>query len=174
VQPGVIGEYSLLLKFGTFISFPLVVLSGNFAPKILHLKGIDSLNLEIAKLTRIIFIGSLLLFISALLLLPYVMKYLNMQIEHGLWIFFMIGFGYLFSSLCAMNEVSLLMLGQEKLYQKIMLTALLLNFVLNLLLIPYFKQYGAAASTMVTLIFWNVLAVYFARKKLQLSTSIIY
>lgn len=174
VSPTIIGEYALLVKFATFTSFPLVVLSGNFAPKILHYSGKEMLNKDIIRLTRIVFSGSLLLFIAVLLAIPFVMEYLNSTIEYGVWIYIMIAAGYLFSASCAMNEVSLLMLGLEKLYQKIMILALLLNFVLNLLLIPYYGVMGAAATTMLTLIFWNVLAVYFARKKLNISTSIIF
>lgn len=173
VTPTTIGEYSVLVKFATFISFPLIVISGNFAPKLLHFSSKDLLNKEIARLTRLIFFGSLLLFILVLFVLPFVLNYLESEIRYGLWIFAMMGTGYLFSASCAMNEVSLLMLGHEKLYQKIMALALLLNFVLNLLLIPWFEVLGAAAATMLTLIFWNACAVYFARKKLNLSTSII-
>jgi O-antigen/teichoic acid export membrane protein len=174
VAPAAIGEYSVLVKFATFISFPLIVISGNFAPKILHFQTKDRLSKEVARLTRLIFFGSFLLFISVLLVLPFVMDYLASEIRYGSWIFTMVGIGYLFSACCAMNEVSLLMLGHEKLHQKIMTLALLLNFLLNLLLIPLFGVIGAAATSMLTLIFWNVLAVYYARKKLNLSTSIIF
>jgi O-antigen/teichoic acid export membrane protein len=174
VNPSVIGEYALLVKFAAFISFPMVVLSANVAPKMLHFKEKSLLQIEIKKMTRFIALGAFLILICLATVLPYVMSYLKIEGASSMWIFFLIGIGYLFSAICALNEASLLMLGEEKLYQKIMLTALVFNFVLNLLLIPIWHELGAAITTMLTLFFWNVVAVHFARKKLALQTSLIF
>lgn len=174
VNPSDIGEYALLVKFATFISFPMVVLSANFAPKMLHYKDKMLLQFEMKKLTRFIALGAFFILISLAAILPYIMSYLKIVGSTSIWIFLLTGAGYLFSAICALNEASLLMLGEEKLYQKIMLTALVFNFVLNLLLIPLWHELGAAITTMLTLFFWNVVAVYFARKKLALKTSLIF
>jgi O-antigen/teichoic acid export membrane protein len=174
VNPSDIGEYALLVKFATFISFPMVVLSANFAPKMLHYKDKSLLQIEMKKMTRFIVLGAFLILICLSAILPYIMSYLKIEGGTSMWIFLLIGIGYLFSAVCALNEASLLMLGEEKLYQKIMLTALVFNFVLNLLLIPLWHELGAAITTMLTLFFWNVAAVYFARKKLALQTSLIF
>jgi O-antigen/teichoic acid export membrane protein len=157
-----------------FISFPMVVLSANFAPRMLHYTDKQVLRSEMIRMTRLIAGGALLIFIGLAVFLPFIITYLNIQSDDSIWIFLLISLGYLFSSACALNEVSLLMLGEEKLYQKIMLAALVFNFVLNLLLIPQWHELGAAITTMLTLLFWNMLAVYFARKKLALQTSLIY
>jgi O-antigen/teichoic acid export membrane protein len=65
------------------------------------------------------------------------------------------------------------MMGEEKLYQKIMLCACIVNLILNLLLIPILKETGAALSSMITMACWNIAAAYYTRKKLQLPTGII-
>jgi len=65
------------------------------------------------------------------------------------------------------------MMGEEKLYQKIMLCACIVNLILNLLLIPILKETGAALASMITMAGWNITAAYFTRKKLQLPTGII-
>jgi len=174
VNPSAIGEYALLVKCAMFISFPMIVLSANFAPRMLHYTDRQVLRSEMIRMTRLIAGGALLIFIGLAVFLPFIITYLNIQSDDSIWIFLLISLGYLFSSACALNEVSLLMLGEEKLYQKIMLAALVFNFVLNLLLIPKWHELGAAITTMLTLLFWNVLAVYFARKKLALQTSLIY
>jgi O-antigen/teichoic acid export membrane protein len=174
VNPADIGEYALLVKFATFISFPMVVLSANFAPKMLHYTDTKLLQREMIKMTRLIATGAFFILACLTAVLPYIMSYLKIEGSTSLWIFLFIGAGYLFSAVCALNEASLLMLGEEKLYQKIMLSALVFNFVLNLLLIPLWHELGAAITTMLTLLFWNVTAVYFARKKLALQTSLIF
>jgi O-antigen/teichoic acid export membrane protein len=174
VNPADIGEYALLVKFATFISFPMVVLSANFAPKMLHYTDTKLLQGEMIKMTRLIATGAFLILACLTAVLPFIMSYLKIEGSTSLWIFLFIGAGYLFSAVCALNEASLLMLGEEKLYQKIMLSALVFNFVLNLLLIPLWHELGAAITTMLTLLFWNVTAVYFARKKLALQTSLIF
>jgi O-antigen/teichoic acid export membrane protein len=172
VQPEVVGEYSLLVKFAGFVSFPLIVIGANFSPKILVIKDRTALQKEITQLTRLITFGSLIVFLSIFMLVPQIYKYFNIKHIPDQHIFIWVGSGFLFSAICALNETSLLMLGEEKLYQKIMFAALVLNFVLNLLLIPVYKETGAAVTTCVTLVFWNLVSVYYARKKLNLSTTI--
>jgi O-antigen/teichoic acid export membrane protein len=174
VNPSDIGEYTLLVKCATFISFPMVVLSANFAPKMLQYTDKTLLQREMIKMTRLIAMGAFLILICLATALPYVMTYLKIEGATSMWIFLLVGAGYLFSAVCALNEASLLMLGEEKLYQKIMLAALIFNFVLNLLLIPTWHELGATITTLLTLLFWNVAAVYFARKKLALQTSLIF
>jgi O-antigen/teichoic acid export membrane protein len=140
----------------------------------LHYTDTKLLQREMIKMTRLIATGAFLILACLSAALPFIMSYLKIEGSTSLWIFFLIGAGYLFSAVCALNEASLLMLGEEKLYQKILLSALVFNFVLNLLLIPLWHELGAAITTMLTLFFWNVAAVYFARKKLALQTSLIF
>jgi O-antigen/teichoic acid export membrane protein len=56
------------------------------------------------------------------------------------------------------------MLGEEKLYQKIMFFALLINFLLNLLLIPIFKELSGALSTALSL-FYGMLYLFLLQRK---------
>jgi O-antigen/teichoic acid export membrane protein len=173
VPPQVVGEYALILKFAGFVSFPLIVLGANFSPQIVSVTNRDMLQKQITRLTRWIALGSFLIFVLILVLMPHIKAYLNIANIAPASIFILVAIGYLMSAACALNEVALQMLGAEKLYQKIMFASLILNFVLNLLLIPAFKELGAAITTCITLVCWNITAVYFAKKKLNLSTSIL-
>lgn len=174
VNPANIGEYALLVKCAVFISFPMVVLSANFTPKMLHYSDRILLQRDMIRLTRLISLGAVVMFVLLAAALTYIISYLKIEGPKSILIFMFTAAGYLFSALCSLNEASLLMLGEEKLYQKIMLAALVFNFVFNLLLIPVWYELGAAITSMLTLIFWNVIAVYFARKKLALRTSLIF
>ena len=63
------------------------------------------------------------------------------------------------------------MTGNEKLVSKIVLSAALLNVMLNYYLIPIFEAYdswsgieGAAIASSICLIYWNALGLYFVYK----------
>lgn len=173
VQPDAIGEYALMLKIAAFISFPLSVMSANFAPKIPGFQSKVLLANEIRRTGKIIFVIATLIFITIFFLFPGITIFLTVKSNNGLLIFSLIGIGYLISSVFALNETCLLMMGEEKLYQKIMLCACIVNLILNLLLIPILKETGAALSSMITMAGWNIAAAYYTRKKLQLPTGII-
>lgn len=173
VQPEAIGEYALMLKLAAFISFPLTVMGANFAPKIAGFGSKIDMSKEILRTGKIIFFIAVLVFIAIFLLFPVITQFLTIQSKNGLFIFILIGIGYLVSSIFALNETCLLMMGEEKLYQKIMLCACIVNLILNLLLIPILKETGAALASMITMAVWNITAAYFTRKKLQLPTGII-
>ena len=172
VNPQEIGEYALMVKIATFVSFPLLVLSANFAPKLAAATEPRQLQQSISRMTRWIALASLFIFFSIFGALDLLKDFLNIRQSGSSLIYVIISMGYLFSSVCAMNEVCLLMLGHEKLYQKIMIITLLINFLFNLLLIPVFKELGAAITQLLTLVFWNLAAVYFVKRKLHLSTAL--
>ncbi|MBU6157678.1 MAG: polysaccharide biosynthesis C-terminal domain-containing protein [Bacteroidetes bacterium] len=173
VSPAQIGEYTLMVKIAAFVSFPLLVLSANFAPKIAALASNRSLQQRINKMTGLITMAAISLFLIIYFSIGFFQQFLHISQPDTLKIFIIIALGYVVSSSCALNEVCLLMLGQEKLYQKIMIISLILNFLLNLLLIPILKETGAAITHFVTLVFWNLLSVYFVHKKLNLNTALI-
>jgi O-antigen/teichoic acid export membrane protein len=170
VSPSVIGEYALMVKIATFVSFPLVVLGANFSPKIAAFDSHESLQKSKHRVVRSIALFSLILFMLILLILQPAINFLNIHQIKSNWIFLIIGAGFVISSAFALNEACLQMMGEEKLYQKIMLLACLFNFILNLLLIPIWKEVGAALASMLTLLSWNLAASYYAHKKLKIST----
>jgi O-antigen/teichoic acid export membrane protein len=173
IMPASLGEYALILKIATFISFPLTVMSANFAPKIPGFSNKQKLIKEIKKNGKIIIVFACLIYGAIFLLFPGITNFLSLKSDKNLLIFATIGIGYLISSLFALNEACMLMLGEEKLYQKIMLATCIINLILNLLLIPVWKEVGAAIASLITIASWNLAASFYTRKKLQLPTGII-
>jgi len=62
------------------------------------------------------------------------------------------------------------MTGKEKIYQNILLLALVCNIVLNILLIPKFGIEGAAIASTFSLLFWNLSSVLYIYKKYKVLT----
>jgi O-antigen/teichoic acid export membrane protein len=57
------------------------------------------------------------------------------------------------------------MTKHEKEFFFIMLASASLNVVLNLILIPIYGIYGAAASSLITVLIWNSMATLFIKKQ---------
>ena len=49
---------------------------------------------------------------------------------------------------------------------------MIVNFILNIILIPKFHVWGAVYSSSFSLILWNVLGVFLVRKKLKVYSFI--
>ena len=67
--------------------------------------------------------------------------------------------GQFFSSLCGPGAIYLNMTGKQKKLNTILILGLGINVVLNLMLIPIYGIEGAAAATLISMIFWNCLIV---------------
>ena len=78
--------------------------------------------------------------------------------------------GQLINSFSGSVGVVLQMSGKQKVYQNIILVAVIINVVLNLTLIPSYGIYGAAIATAVSMAFWNKYGAYFVKKKMNLRT----
>ena len=57
------------------------------------------------------------------------------------------------------------MTGKQRIFQAILISALLLNVTLNYVLIPKLGMTGAALATTISMALWNIAAVVYAFKK---------
>lgn len=79
-------------------------------------------------------------------------------------------FGYLVNAVSGPVGTILNMTGHEVVYQNILLVAAVINILLCLLLIPRFGMHGAAAASAVSMTTWNLLSVYYVKKKFNILT----
>lgn len=79
---------------------------------------------------------------------------------------FILLIGQLISVLCGSVLVLLNMTGNQWTVQTILVTAAILNIMLNAILIPNLGIEGAAWATTISTIFWNVWGIRAVRKKL--------
>ena len=73
----------------------------------------------------------------------------------------------IFCSITLINNVLITSLGKPSRVVKIMLMVAILNFVLNLITIPYFGLLGAACSTLFSFIFATIISSYELKKYIQ-------
>jgi O-antigen/teichoic acid export membrane protein len=66
------------------------------------------------------------------------------------------------------------MSGQHNIASRFMLQSVVINVLLNVSLIELFGLYGAATATLVSLLYWNIILSVAARKKIGLSTDLVF
>ena len=82
-------------------------------------------------------------------------------------------FGYLINAVSGPVGTILNMTGHEVVYQNILLVAAVINILLCVLLIPQFGIHGAALASSVSMTTWNLLSVYYVKKKFNVLTLYI-
>ncbi|WP_040279617.1 MATE family efflux transporter [Psychroserpens damuponensis] len=79
----------------------------------------------------------------------------------------------MFNAFCGSVGVYLNMTGRQKVYLFILVLALMLNIILNLIFIPQYGMFGAAAATGISMIFWNVTGVIYIYRKDKIGVFIL-
>jgi O-antigen/teichoic acid export membrane protein len=74
---------------------------------------------------------------------------------------------YIYSTLLGMNDNTMQM-------NRVFILTILLNFILNLILIPQFKAFGAAIATCITQFFTLFMLMFLTKKHLQLRGDILW
>ena len=97
------------------------------------------------------------------------MAWFGPAFESGAVCVLCLAFGQLVNALCGPVMYLLNMTGHERVAQRILWVAALLNLALNVWAIPRFGILGAAASTAATMVLWNVAAAVAVHRRLGLS-----
>src|SRR5690606_16302184 len=118
--------------------------------------------------TRLIFSGTLLIFIGYLFFPTFFLGFFGESFSQGSNVLLIVSIGFLISSFAGCTDIILQMTNNERLFKNIILCAAILNVALNLILIPYYGIVGSAIANMVSICFWNITSVYFIKKKLKI------
>ena len=166
--------YAISMKIMSILSMVIIGVNINFAPKITknyEMNDFASLrkNLnEAAKIIAIInlIIGFILLIGGSFFLSLFGKDYLNALPAYNILIV-----TQMIVSLFGVVPIYMNMTGKQELFHKIMGLAVVVNIICNIALIPKFNMLGAAISYAITVLFWNILVVYFSYKtdKVQLT-----
>ncbi|MCF7478227.1 polysaccharide biosynthesis C-terminal domain-containing protein [Vibrio sp. J2-4] len=164
-----VGMYKIANQFASLLFIPVVALSIFVSPKVLSL-----INDGKKKDAGIFFLNSSVIGFLVSLLLFFMVYFLHRDV-----IFFLLGDKYLDVSstllvLCLGAVVFSIfgpvlgvanMLGLEKMALGSSLISMLINFLLNVSLVPTFGALGAAVATTLSMFLWKVMLSYFILKK---------
>lgn len=160
--------YSVAVKLTLLVSIVLSSVNAVIAPQIAEdyaAKRMETLKLKIKRSTRLIFLITmpiiLLLAFGSMFILSFFGE--EYPIAHNALLILLAG--QMVNALCGSIGVYLNMTGKQMVFQFILLSALILNVLLNFILIPKFGMTGAAIATSGSMILWNLFAVIYVYKK---------
>lgn len=103
---------------------------------------------------------------------PFLLSLFGPQFASGYPVMAILVFGFLSRSAMGPAEFLLNMHGEQRLCAAVMITAAVLNIVLNLILVPRFGIVGAASATATSLAFAALLNATVARRRLGVNVAI--
>ena len=167
-----VGIYNAAFKISNLVTLPLFVITSIVAPKFANKHAIgdtEGLAQIVNQSTAVIFLLTLPIFIVIAFFPSIFLNIFGASFVAGVPILIILIFGQFFKSFCGSTDYLLQMTGHEKIFQKIILSAMFVNMLLNLILIPNFGSYGAAIANASTIIYWNIIATYYIKLKLNIN-----
>ena len=165
--------YSVAIKLTTVLSLVLASVNTVYAPTFAEwysLGDFTNLRSGIKKSTRLIFIltfpAILIVFLFSNLILGFFGPDYT-QAQSALWVLLI---GQAVNALCGSVGVYMNMTGKQVVFQRILVTAFVINITLNLILIPIYDILGAAIATTISTVFWNVLTTIYIYRKDRITT----
>jgi len=172
-----VGIYSATFKLATLTSIVLFAVNAIVAPKFAEFhakKDIDSLKKIVRQSSKLIFFTSVPILIVLWVFPRTILGLYGDEFVSGATVLIILAFGQLVNSLCGSVGYLMQMIGQEKMYLRVLLIALLINLILNVLLIPIYGIIGAAIASAISLVFWNIYLVVYVKKTKGISTLVSF
>ena len=165
--------YSVAIKLTTVLSLVLASVNTVYAPTFAEwysLGDFTNLRAGIKRSTRLIFLltfpAILVVFLFSNLILGFFGPDYT-EAQSALWVLLI---GQAVNALCGSVGVYMNMTGKQVIFQRILVTAFVINITLNLILIPIYDILGAAIATTISTVFWNVLTTVYIYRKDRITT----
>lgn len=168
-----IGIYDISIRIATLITFNLEAINSILSSKIskyYHEKKHTEFKSIIQFSTRLNAVLTIIVFLGIICFSEHILGFFGKEFLFGKKALIILALGQLFNSFCGPVGNVLQMTGYQKDFRNILAITLVLNIVLNFLLIPKMGINGAAISTSICLVFWNLVGTIFIRKKLKVDT----
>jgi O-antigen/teichoic acid export membrane protein len=172
-----VGFYNVALKLAMLASIILGSVNSILAPKIsetFNNNKIDEFKVLIKQSTRIIFFISLPILIVLFLFPEFLLSLFGQEFVIAKTTLHILLIGQAVNAMSGSVGLILQMTGKEKVYQNILLIALVFNIMLNLFLIPKFGIEGAAIASAFSFLFWNLSSVLYIYKRYKVSTLVTF
>ena len=162
-----VGIYRIAFRVATLITFIQFAVNSIAAPTIASLyakENLEGLRKYIKQIGVINALFSVPIAIVIILFAEPLLSLFGAEYASGKVLLPILAIGQLVNALAGPVLYILNMTGKEKLSQRIMIWMTLLNFILNVVLIPIYGIVGAAIATTISMVTWNVIAALFVYK----------
>jgi len=162
-----VGVFSIYVKISALMSIGIAATNSMFAPKASRLFDAGKIG-ELGKLARqtssLIFIVALVSLIGILVIHRVLLGFYGAEFFDYILAFYILLLALMVNAFFGAVGVLLNMTGQQNYFFKIIVTAAIMNAVSNYFLIPVYGPVGAAVSTLLTIIYWNSMAMIRVKK----------
>lgn len=168
-----VGIYSVAVKVTTLATFSLQAINSILAPKIAKSYA-NNEELAYKKLirfsTKINFFITFVVVSCIVILSPFLLSLFGSGFDAGIGVLIILCVGQLINSISGSVGVVMQMIGEQRMFQNFMVSALVINLVLTLIFTPIYGGTGAATATVLSMIFWNVAGAIYLKKKKNIQT----
>jgi len=164
-----VAYYATAVKLFTVLSMVIVAINVNVAPKIAALyeqKNIIELKKLLSKSKRIIFITNLIIGIILIIFGKFILSLFGVNYVAAYYPMVILVSGQIIASSFGSIATVLNMVNKQQIFQNILIVSTALNLVLNVILIPRYGMLGAAASFVISALFWNVFSFLYVKIKI--------
>ena len=164
-----VGVYNVALKVSMMTSLTLVAINTIAAPKFAEFWGkgdIKGLARVARQSTKLIFWTSFPVFMTFLIFPKLILGFFGEEFKKGTIALIVLTIGQFLNSISGSVNCILIMSDNKKIVNFNLFIAALLNIVINFFLTPMYGIIGAAISSMISLVYWNLLAIIFVKIKL--------
>ncbi len=172
-----VGIYDVAFKLSMIIGIALTSVTSITSPKFAEVYANNEFNrLEkvVRQSTKLTVWSSLPICLILLFLSSNVLGLFGNDFQEGQLVFFILCFARIITAFLGPAGNLLQMTGRQVIYMNVLIVGAIINFSLNLMLIPennLFSDYGisgiegAAVASMCSLVFWNLSMVYYAKRE---------
>tara|TARA_B110000263_G_scaffold50136_1_gene41919 strand:- start:15545 stop:16939 length:1395 start_codon:yes stop_codon:yes gene_type:complete len=171
-----VGVYHTAFKLSMFATIGLMAVKSIASPKFAELykkDEIKSLQKVTQQATKLIFWTTLPLVIIFIFFSEFLMGLFGEEFRLGVFAFIVLSLGRVVVSFSGAAGNLLQMCGRQVIFMNVAIIGSLINIVLNFSLIPIYGINGSAIATMVSLVVFNLLLVYFVKREFGFYTFYI-
>ncbi|WP_340076205.1 flippase [Leptobacterium sp. I13] len=171
-----VGVYNVALKIATITSFSLQAVNSILAPiisKMYNEGKKDNLEKVILFSTRLNFYITAFIILIIIIFHKLILGVFGEEFVLGSIVLIILCVGQLVNSISGSVGIILHMTGHQLTFQNIVLTALILNLILNFTLTPTYGTIGAAIATVISISSWNIYGAIFLKRKLKIKSFYI-
>ena len=171
-----IGVYHTAFKLSMFATIGLMAVKSIASPKFAELykkNDIKALQKVTQQSTQLIFWTTLPLVVVFMFFSDFLMGLFGEEFKVGVFAFIVLSFGRIVVSFSGAAGNLLQMCGRQVIFMNVAIIGSIINIILNFSLIPIYGINGSAIATMVSIVVFNLLLVYFVKREFGFYTFYI-
>jgi O-antigen/teichoic acid export membrane protein len=171
-----IGVYHTAFKLSMFATIGLMAVKSIASPKFAELykkNDIKALQKVTHQSTKLIFWTTIPLVVFFMFFSDFLMGLFGDEFKVGVFAFIVLSFGRVVVSFSGAAGNLLQMCGRQVIFMNVAIIGSIINIILNFSLIPIYGINGSAIATMVSIVVFNLLLVYFVKREFGFYTFYI-